>query len=137
VVLSWASPPVEMRRKGRPRVAVIEWILVVNPPPERPSADLWPPFPCAACWYAHELGIKHEILVVGVGGWARSKYPFPHPGCGPTGAAKPSLPEHLPVSLVPKSLSAISGQLDYAQIYDPPSRRRKASNTSSSHSGAL
>jgi len=38
VVLSWASPPVRIKRKGRPSASVRAWILVVNPPRERPRA---------------------------------------------------------------------------------------------------
>jgi len=37
-VLSWASPPVRMDRKRRPRASARVWILVINPFRERPIA---------------------------------------------------------------------------------------------------
>src|SRR5262245_47427346 len=55
------SPPVRWRhdatRSGRPSASASRWILVVNPPRERPKASsspplLAPPLPVAACWWA-------------------------------------------------------------------------------------
>jgi hypothetical protein len=38
VALSWSWPALRMKRKGRPWASVMAWILVVNPPRERPRA---------------------------------------------------------------------------------------------------
>jgi hypothetical protein len=38
VLMSWTSPPVRTKRNGRPSASVRVWILVVNPPRERPRA---------------------------------------------------------------------------------------------------
>jgi len=61
--------------------------LVVNPPRERPEPDLWPPFSAGSLLVdAHERGVEHQILVVGIGG-QRIEHPFPDPGLGPAGEA--------------------------------------------------
>ncbi len=42
-VLSWRSPPLREKVTGRPWPSARTWILVENPPRERPRASLWIP----------------------------------------------------------------------------------------------
>jgi len=54
------------------------WILVVNPPRERPSAWFCAPFSGRGLLMgADDRGVEHQILVVAIGG-QRGEHPLPH-----------------------------------------------------------
>src|SRR5579862_3790479 len=67
VTTSWTWPPVRMKRNGRPSASASMWILLVNPPRERPEPGFGPPF-SGRCLLvgANQSGVEHEVLILAI-----------------------------------------------------------------------
>src|SRR5215470_20109128 len=82
VWLSCTWPPVRRKRSGRPSASASRWILVVNPPRERPRASSSaPPFGATLTGGgllvgSDESGVEHQVLVIRIAGEFR-KNPLP------------------------------------------------------------
>ncbi len=84
VVQSWTSPPVKMKRKGRPRGIGQQVVFGSQSSSGTPqSLVLGPPFPVAACWWARTRVVSNmDVFIVRIldqGG----EHPLPDSGLGP------------------------------------------------------
>jgi len=85
---SWASPPVRWNPIGFPNASTRAWILVLNPPRDRPTACASPAFFGAGAVLvgARDGAVDRRVLIVGVGGEPLEEG-RPHTLVGPAGEA--------------------------------------------------